>query len=104
MMKRINLEVSNRQKFVKFIKFGLALLFVVLFVEIWLSSRLATSGEKIQQLKTAQAELRLENQALENDIAHGSSLVRIEPKTQSLGFGTVKNVEYYKAPNLAATF
>lgn len=95
---------ESRKKAFKILRFGVVGLFLLLFVEIWISSRLATYGDEIQELKNAQAELKLENQMLENSIAERASLVTLEPQAQALGFGTSKNVEYLKPANLAAAF
>ncbi|MDO8498817.1 MAG: hypothetical protein Q7S44_03455 [bacterium] len=96
--------IERRKKIFRVFKVGLVCLFALLFIEIWLSSRLATYGNKIQELKTAQAELKLENQILENSIAEHTSLISLEPQATALGFTTIKTIEYMKPLNLAAAF
>ncbi|MCL5783794.1 MAG: hypothetical protein M1142_00350 [Patescibacteria group bacterium] len=95
-MKRLRQEENNKpkKKVWKAFKVFIAIFLVVLFIEIFMANRLSTYGDKIQQLKDAQASLELENQVLENQIARQSSLISVETKSSKLGFETVKNFEY----------
>ncbi|GEM_PF-1627628 len=91
---------KNRLK--KTLKIGVVFFLLILAVLLWSVNRLSTYGEKIQELKVAQARLELENQVLENKIAQGASLHSIEKKASVLGFDSVKNYQYLKSPELAS--
>lgn len=56
----------------------LALILLLAGLQIFLSARLATTGERIKTLETRQAELALENKRLESQIHRFSSLSYIE--------------------------
>lgn len=104
MKKLLQQEENNRphKRIVNYAKFGVAILFLVLVLEIWMMNRLSTFGDKINQLKVNKASLILENQVLENRIARKVSLLNIESKASQQGLQSVKNIEYIKAPALAA--
>jgi len=105
-MKRLNLEEKRRTKLaqklqgnsrtVKLIIVGLSIFLLVLFVEIWVVNRTSTYGDKIFQLKQAQAALELENQVLANSIAQTSAMVLLEKKANLLGFNTINKIDYIK--------
>lgn len=105
-MKRLMLEekrktliaqrLKNNPKAIRFVILGLTIFLVVLFVEIWVVNRTATYGDKIYQLKHAQADLELENQVLSNTIAQVSSMALLEKKATVLGFNTINHIEYIK--------
>lgn len=75
---------------------GLTMCLIALSAEIWIVNRLSTYGDKIYQLKQAQAALELENQVLSNSIATASSMVMLEKKATQLGFDTIGSIEYIK--------
>lgn len=118
-MKRLRIEENNQKRKALTMKFnfacgslrhiatlvkGCALLFlIVLFVEIWIMSRLSTYGGKLQDLKEAQVQLSLENQEIESQIAQQASLNVIEKKAQIFGFGNIKNIDYPKPVVIASS-
>lgn len=89
-------RLQNNPKTMRIIVIGLTIFLIVLFVEIWVVNRTSTYGDKIYQLKHAQADLELENQILSNTIAQTSSMVLLEKKATSLGFNTINQIEYIK--------
>lgn len=99
-MTKIKLEPSeNNQKKApskNFIKIAAILFFLILILEIWLVNRLSTSGDKLNEIKAAKANLELQNQLLENKIAEEIALVKIEQKSALFGFTNIKNLEYIK--------
>mgnify|MGYP001562751220 CR=1 FL=1 len=76
--------------------FGLIFCLVILSAEIWIVNRLSTYGNKIYELKQAQADLELQNQVLANSIAKASSLAQLEQKATLLGFNNINQIEYIK--------
>ncbi|MDD2823033.1 MAG: hypothetical protein PHQ59_03015 [Candidatus Daviesbacteria bacterium] len=96
-MKRIILEDKKRRLVpVRLVVMGLSIFLVVLFLEIWVVNRTSTYGDKIYQLKQAQAALELENQVLSNKIAETSAMVLLEKKANNLGFNTINQIDYIK--------
>lgn len=80
--------------------------FVVIFlvsiiIEIWTANRLATYGEKINQLQKATDSLSLENQLLSDQIAMRSSLSQTEQSVDALGFVPMGNLQYLNTPTIA---
>lgn len=96
-MKRIILE-ENRKKSnkMRIIIAGLGIFLVVLFLEVWVVNRNSTYGDKIYQIKQAQASLELENQVLANTIASKSSMSILEKKANTIGFNSITHIEYIK--------
>lgn len=80
----------------RFIVIGLIFFLAVLSAEIWIVNRLSTYGDKIFQLKQAEASLELENQVMANSIAEHSSLAALEQKANQLGFNNINQIEYIK--------
>jgi len=77
---------------------GLAVLLGVVLVilgvsSVWLSSRVSSEGERLEDLERRASQLRLENQLLEQSVVERRSLTRIEPEAGKLGFS-------YKPANL----
>lgn len=102
-MKRIQEEEKKpAKKLANLVRVGIIIFLVVFFVEIWAVNRLATFGDKIQELTSAQASLELENQVLQNSIAQKASLLSVSKQAGSYGFDNVKNFEYVKPINLAS--
>lgn len=95
-------EDTNKNKFLKIGKIAFGLFAVVLILEIWMTNRLSTYGSKIQEINDLKSQLTLENSLLENEIAQDSSLSVIEVKANSLGFESIKNIDYIKPEALAA--
>lgn len=75
---------------------------LVFILEIWMVNRLSTDGQKIAEIKAAEARLELENQVLENTIAENSSITALEQKMAPLGFDTSKNFIYIKPLEVAS--
>lgn len=101
-LRKLGAENESNKKIVKAVKIVAVVFLVVFFIEIWVSTRLSTYGNKIQDLKVAKAGLELENQVLENEIAEKTSLLSIEFQANIYGFDTAKNLEYVKPLNLAS--
>lgn len=97
-MKRILKQAENRprKRVFKMVWVFTMVILLVIFAEVLVVNRLSTFGSKIQQIKDSQANLRLENQVLENEIAKHSSLLSVESSSSKLGFESVKNLEYIK--------
>lgn len=96
-MKKIVLKEDSRKNLLKrFITLGLVIFLVTLFAEIWLVNRLSIYGDKIYQLKQAQAILELENRVLSNSIAMSSSMSVLDKKATQLGFNNIISIEYIK--------
>lgn len=103
-MRKLKLEEeqSSKNRILRGIKAGAIIFLVVFFLEIWMVTRLSTYGHKIQELKVAKANLELENQIIENQIAEKSSLISLEEKAEAYGFSNIKNLEYVKPASLAS--
>lgn len=97
-MKKILLEEDKkrRPRVLRFAVLGLAVFFALLSIEIWIVNRLSTYGDKIYQLKQAQANLELENQVLANSVAISSSMIVLEQKATPLGFNNINQIEYIR--------
>lgn len=113
-MKKILLEQGNRKnsliekmdkhpKALKYIIFGMVFFLITFSLEIWIVNRLSTYGDKIQELKVAEAKLELENQIIANSVAKDSSMVALEKKAAELGFGSINQIEYIKISNKLAS-
>lgn len=74
---------------------------VCLVIEVWTVNRLSSYGAKLNQIKSAQINLELQNQVLENEIAQKTALSYIEKAADSLGFANIKNIEYLNSPVVA---
>lgn len=102
-MRRLNSEENyTKKKAVRWLRLILVIFLGLFFLELWSVNRLSTYGDKIQELKQAQASLELENLTLENQIASDLSLLTIEEKAAKLGFSSVKNLEYIKPVSIAS--
>lgn len=113
-MKKILLEQDNKKnslsekldkhpKVSKYIIFGMVFFLITFSLEIWIVNRLSTYGDKIQELKIAEAKLELENQIIANSIAKDSSMVTLEKKATELGFSSINQIEYIKISNKLAS-
>lgn len=112
-MKRILLEQKNKNsliekldrnpKILKYIIFGMIFFLTTFSLEIWIVNRLSTYGDKIQELKVAEAKLELENQIIANSIAKDSSMIALEKKAAELGFGSINQIEYIKISDKLAS-
>lgn len=63
-------------------------------LEIWVTNRLVTYGEKIAEIQTAKSKLKMENQVLQNQISEHASLNKIRKYASNLGFKSGGKVEY----------
>lgn len=113
-MKKILLEQDNKKnsltekldkhpKILKYIILGMAFFLITFSLEIWIVNRLSTYGDKIQELKVAQARLELENQIISNSIAKDSSMVTLEKRATELGFSSINQIEYIKISDKLAS-
>lgn len=85
-------------------KIVITLVLIIVFVitlEIWVSNRLSTFGEKINGLESTKYLLHLENDYIKNQIAQKKSLKLNQKKSKSLGFDKHKKVEYIKDQSIA---
>lgn len=97
MLKKFEQHVFNKK-----IIFGVFLIFIALVVlEIWAVNRLATFGEKINQIERLKAQIHLENQILENQIAQGSSIKNLKDLTMDAGFQKISTLYYIQPSGLA---
>ncbi|MCL4366873.1 hypothetical protein M1563_01750 [Patescibacteria group bacterium] len=87
---------------VKWLRVALISLVLLCVLEIWITSRLATYGTKVQEIQQATARLTLENQILESKIAEKSSLANLEKTASVYGFAPMKNFDYITPQKLAA--
>lgn len=103
-MRKIRQEDLNspKKRTTKFAKIFVVVLLLVFFLEIWVVSRSSTYGSKIQEIKDAKASLVLENQELENIVAHQTSLGLVEKKAVEYGFENIKQLEYISPPVVAS--
>lgn len=78
-------------------KYALLVIFILLIlIEIWVLNRLSTYGSVIQSLEVQKETLVLENRLLEMEIAKQSSLQGLEPKARSLGFESIRDLEFIR--------
>ncbi len=85
-------------------KLVITLVLVIIFVvtlEIWVSNRLSTFGEKINSLESTKYSLQLENNYIKNQIAQKKSLTLNEKKSKNLGFAKIKNIQFIKPEPIA---
>lgn len=85
-----------------YFKLLVVVVITLLFANVWMVNRLATDGGKLDRVKQAQVKLALENQILENEIAKDSALLYSLGTASKLGFETIKNIEYFTPPAVAA--
>ena len=69
---------------------------------IFVSSAMATTGNKLQELQSQQVELEKQTQELERAIATQQSLTRIETKAQELGLTQPSKVLHIITPESVA--
>lgn len=98
-----SLEVPLYLKRKIIITLVLVIIFVVT-VEIWVTNRSSTFGEKINGLEATKYSLQLENDYLKNQISEKKSLNTNEKKSKGLGFGKIKNIQYIKDQPIALNF
>lgn len=85
-------------------KIIIVLVSIIIFavtIEIWVANRVATFGEKINELEATKYSLQLENDFLENKIAQKKSLSLNQKKSIGIGFGKIKKIEYIKLKPIA---
>ncbi len=85
-------------------KIVIALVLIIVFVitlEIWVSNRVSTFGEKINGLESTRYSLQLENDYIKNQIAQKKSLKLNQKKSTNLGFEKSKKFEYMKVSPIA---
>jgi hypothetical protein len=112
-MKKLHLEEVKRQnkfiniesstKLFKIILGSLGVILLLLFLEIWMVTRLSTAGDKISELKKNQVKVSLENETITNEIAAKSSLISLEKKAMSLGFVPLDKIEYINSSKVLAS-
>lgn len=83
----------------------LLLLFLVVLVfiilEIWSVNRLSSFGSELSRIEQAKANLTLQNDLLEAQIAESSSLNQASKMAGALGFQNIKDIQYLSLPQLA---
>lgn len=104
-MRKILPEENKRKNVLslRLVVLGLVFFLMTLSAEIWIVNRLSTYGDKIYQLKQAQANLELENQVLANSIAEASSMMVLEQKATLLGFNNINQIEYIRLSDQLAS-
>lgn len=78
-----------------------SLILTLVILEIWVVNRLATYGDKINQLEKTKSVLKTGNNILKNQIAQKSSLREIEKVAKVIGFQEINKVGYIKDLSLA---
>lgn len=73
--------------------FGLSFL---MLIEIWVNNTMIAYGERFAKLTTAEKNLRMENQILENEIAQNSSFINVASKSAQLGFSAQQSILYIR--------
>lgn len=70
------------------------LILSLVIIEIWVVHTLSGYGSKFKEIEKLQKNLELENQILENEIAHESSLNKIASSSATFGLEKPKKVQY----------
>ena len=71
-------------------------------LQIWVMNRMATFGEQLTRIERTKAQLMLENQILENQIAKMSALSTIKVYAANLGFKPISALISVRPPNIAS--
>ncbi len=80
----------------KFVILTVLGLLALTLIEIWVTNTSVAYGERFEKLTDAERNLNLENQILENQIAHHASLNNIASKSAQLGFSYNSNIQYIR--------
>ncbi|MBI2599940.1 hypothetical protein HYW43_03405 [Candidatus Daviesbacteria bacterium] len=68
----------------------------LMLIEIWVNNTMIAYGERFEKLTTAEKNLRMENQILENEIAKRSSYINIASESAELGFSSGQSILYIR--------
>lgn len=68
----------------------------LMLIEIWVNNTMIAYGERFAKLTTAEKNLRMENQILENEIARKSSFINIASESSRLGFSSGQSILYIR--------
>ena len=85
-------------------KIILSVFVLAIVLEVVAVNRLSSAGSQINQLEAEQAEIALQNQIIENQIAVSASLVDAQDQVKALGFGDINNPLYIQAQVIASVF
>lgn len=85
-------------------KIILSVFVLAIVLEVVAVNRLSSVGSQINQLEAEQAEIALQNQIIENQIAVSASLVGAQDQVKALGFGDINNPLYIQAQAIASVF
>lgn len=85
-------------------KIILSVFVLAIILEVIAVNRLSSVGSRINQLEAQQAEIALQNQILENEIAASASLTGASDRVKALGFGDIKSPLYIQAQAIASAF
>lgn len=80
----------------RYISLTAVCLLILMFIEIWASNIVVTSGERFERLSALEKTLNLENQILENEVAKQESLSSVASKSAELGFSTPESIQYIR--------
>ena len=89
-------EKISRWKTRKYLFFAGSFLIALMIIEIWVSHRTSTYGEKMKEIEILQARISLENQLLENEVAKEGSIQRVASTSSTLGFITPKDIKFIR--------
>lgn len=83
---------------------GVLILIIALsLLQLYVSNRFVTEGEKIKAANDQIKELKMENLALEDRIQQLSSLSYLEEQARAMGFIKIDKVEYLTGPAIIAS-
>ena len=68
----------------------------ILILEIWVSHATVSLGQRFREIEDLHANLALENQLLENEIASFSAISRTASIASEAGFIRPKNIQYIR--------
>lgn len=93
-LRKIELEEKSWWESKKIIFLGSFLLGTLVVLQIWANNTIVNYGDKFEEIRQRETNLRLENQILENEIATTLSLDNIASASSTLGLEPSKDVQY----------
>ena len=89
MKKRV--RKTKKERLTSFI---LGLVLVLCLVQLFISHRLATSGERVREFEVRAEQIKTENNLLEEEISQMGALSRISQEAEELGLVRTSNILY----------
>ncbi len=87
-------QKTKKTKKEKLTSLILGLVLVLCLIQLFISHRLATSGEKVAELEVRAAQIEAENNLLEEEISQMGALSRVSQEAEKLGLVRTSNVLY----------